>query len=99
SWIELDHLVVVAIPGRDLLAGTEERHVDAAVDGHHRHGPLIVDEGAGDLHWVRPGFAAVVRHASEDWRANVTAAGTQVEPSPGNDGVAMAPGNNVILVI
>src|SRR5262249_20292398 len=93
-----DHVVVAEVRAHGRVAA-DEGHIDAAVGRHCGSGELIEDLRSGDLRRGRPGLTTVVRDCGEDGRADVAALLALVELRIGDDGVAVAPGGDVGLVV
>src|SRR5260370_34609231 len=55
--------------------------------------------GAGDLGASCPGVAAIMGHGIKDWIVDGNAALAIIEDGPGDDGVAVAPGGEIILIV
>src|SRR5260370_1653657 len=54
---------------------------------------------AGDLGASCPGLATIMGHGIKDWVVDGNAALAIIEDCPGDDGVAVAPGGEIILIV
>src|SRR5260370_37483868 len=54
---------------------------------------------AGDLGASCPGLATIMGHDIKDWVVDGNAALAIIEDGPGDDGVAVAPGGEIILIV